>query len=112
MIFLCWILGMIFLYAVIYIEHVSESVSDMPDTHYEIECGEENFLSFEFKDGDACIGQKSTFDQVLILFYYMTTTMSTVGLGDFRPTNSFERIIIIFYLLAGFLFFSYILNET
>lgn len=104
MMILCWILGMLYLYAIVFVEPGRQ------ETHES--CGDENFLSFDFKDGDTCIGQKNIFDQLLILFYFMTTTMSTVGLGDFRPTNSFERCIIIVYLLVGFLFFSYILNET
>ena len=46
------------------------------------------------------------------MFYYMITTMSTVGLGDYRPTNDFERLIIIPYLLFGYLFFGFIVGET
>lgn len=49
---------------------------------------------------------------MLVMFYYMSTTMSTVGLGDFHPKNSQERVVITAYLLIGILFFSYILNET
>ena len=46
------------------------------------------------------------------MFYYMTTTMSTVGFGDYRPTNDSERAIIVPYLLFGYLFFGYIVSET
>lgn len=41
------------------------------------------------------------------MFYYLSTTLSTVGLGDYRPTNNFERLLIVPVMLVGLLVFSY-----
>lgn len=45
-----------------------------------------------------------------IVTYFMMTTLSTIGLGDFHPQNSLERMIIVLVMLLGTLFFSYIMN--
>jgi hypothetical protein len=39
--------------------------------------------------------------------YYAITTLSTVGLGDFHPQNSFERLFVAFLMLLGVATFSY-----
>ena len=104
MVFFCWILGILFFYSI-----QSVNLKQMPQRG---QCGDEDFFSFEFKDGDTCIKNKSVSNQMLIMFYYMTTTMSTVGFGDFRPTSTFERGLIIPCLLYGYLFFSFSLSET
>ena len=44
------------------------------------------------------------------MVYYMSTTMSTVGLGDYRPYSDFERLIIIPFFVFGLLIFSYMNN--
>lgn len=45
------------------------------------------------------------------MFYYISTTLSTVGLGDYRPISDSERVEIIPYLLFGYLIFSYLIGE-
>ena len=45
------------------------------------------------------------------MIYFSTTTLSTVGFGDFHPTNDAERIFITIGLLLGVSFFSYLLGE-
>lgn len=40
-------------------------------------------------------------------FYFTITTMTTVGYGDISGTNTTERIICIFLMIVGVLFFSY-----
>lgn len=100
----CWILGIIYYYSINILSVDSPQVSG--------ECNDENFFDYSFKTEDPCIKNKSISNQVLIMFYYMITTMSTVGLGDYRPTNDLERAVIIPYLLFGYLFFGYIVGET
>ena len=101
---MCWILGIIFFYSIKFVD-----LKTIPEPG---ECNEENFFDFSFKTEDPCIKNKDIRQQMLIMFYYMTTTMSTVGFGDFRPTNDFERAFIIPYLLFGYLFFGFIVGET
>ena len=45
------------------------------------------------------------------MFYFISTTLSTVGLGDFRPISDIERLEILPYMLFGYLIFSYIISE-
>ena len=42
--------------------------------------------------------------------YYMFTSLSTVGFGDFHPKSNLERIVIAFFLLFGVAIFSYIMG--
>ena len=42
------------------------------------------------------------------MIYFMATTMSTLGLGDFRPISDGERVMIVPFLLFGLLVFAYI----
>ena len=71
----------------------------------------EVFLDYEFKDEGRCIKNQSFSERTILLLYYMCTTMSTVGLGDFRPYSDFERVIILPFFLFGLLIFSYMNNE-
>jgi hypothetical protein len=48
---------------------------------------------------------------VLILTYFSFTSLSTIGLGDFHPKNSTERIFISVTLLLGVSTFSYIMGN-
>ena len=43
--------------------------------------------------------------------YFMMTSLSTVGFGDYYPTNNFERIFGSLILLAGVAVFSYIMSK-
>lgn len=68
-------------------------------------------MDYDFKDEESCIMKKNYFNQLLIMYYFIVTTLSTVGLGDYRPISNFERIEIIPYFLFGYLVFSYINGE-
>ena len=48
---------------------------------------------------------------VLIQMYFMMTSLSTVGFGDYYPTNNFERMFGSIILLAGVAIFSYIMSK-
>ena len=43
----------------------------------------------------------------LTTFYYIVTTITTVGYGDISAVNSIERVISIFLMISGVLFFSF-----
>lgn len=43
--------------------------------------------------------------------YYMFTSLSTVGFGDYHPRSSFERIVVCIILLFGVAVFSYIMGN-
>jgi hypothetical protein len=45
-----------------------------------------------------------------VLTYYAFTSLSTVGLGDYRPRNSFERLCCVLVLLFGNAIFGYIIG--
>jgi hypothetical protein len=40
-------------------------------------------------------------------FYFTVTTITTVGYGDISGTNTTERVICIFLMIIGVLFFSF-----
>ena len=44
-------------------------------------------------------------------FYFLFTTLSTVGFGDFYPKSDIERLIGAFVLLSGVALFSYMMGE-
>ena len=46
----------------------------------------------------------------LVLTYYAFTSLSTVGLGDYRPIDSFERMFCVLILLFGNAIFGYIIG--
>ena len=101
LLFMCWALGMIFTF---FIVHINKDIS-------EDYCDGENFFQTDFKGEDTCFNEKSINSQILIMFYYISTTLSTVGLGDYRPISDSERVEIIPYLLFGYLIFSYLIGE-
>jgi len=39
------------------------------------------------------------------------TTLSTVGYGDYYPISNVERIVCIFMMIGGVIFFSFIINN-
>jgi hypothetical protein len=55
------------------------------------------------KDGEGLI--------ILKCFYYAFTSLTTVGLGDFRPVSSVEQAFCGLMLFSGVLVFSYIMGE-
>ena len=49
---------------------------------------------------------------MLIAFYFMNTSLSTVGLGDFKPISDAERLTCTFMLIAGVGLFSYFVGQV
>ena len=54
--------------------------------------------------------EKSSWENLTIVVYFMFTTLSTVGFGDFNPKSEIERVIMTFILLVGVATFSYIMS--
>ena len=50
---------------------------------------------------------KRQFDTYLVSVYFVTQTVTTVGYGDYSPTNIVERIFVICLMLIGVIFFSF-----
>ena len=57
------------------------------------------------------IRTKDQIDQCIISSYYMLTTLSTIGYGDFFPLTNIERVICVVVMLFGVAFFSYIMGR-
>jgi len=47
----------------------------------------------------------------LALTYFLFTSLSTVGLGDFHPRSDFERLVCAFMLLFGVAVFSFVMGN-
>ena len=54
---------------------------------------------------------KTDMENVTIVVYFMFTTLSTVGFGDFNPKSEIERTIMTFILLIGVACFSWIMGQ-
>ena len=65
---------------------------------------DDNFLTY-YK-----LHSKTAQELVLISTYFSLTSLTTVGLGDFRPVNSIERLFCTMILLFGVSIFSYIMS--
>ena len=65
----------------------------------------ENFISYNG------LFDKSPNEITIIVTYYMFTSLSTVGFGDYHPRSDFERIFIAMVLLFGVAIFSYIMGN-
>ena len=50
-------------------------------------------------------------DVMVTLSYFMFTTLSTVGLGDYHPVNNMERIIGAIILIFGVSITSYVMDN-
>jgi len=50
-------------------------------------------------------------DAAIALTYYMFTSLSTVGLGDYHPITSSERVIVAFMLLFGVMITSFTMEN-
>ena len=55
--------------------------------------------------------EKTNSENISIVVYFMFTTLSTVGFGDFNPKSEIERTIMTFILLIGVACVSYIMTE-
>ena len=73
-------------------------------THPDVDSLDVNFLTF-YK-----LHEKDAIDLVIISTYYSLTSLTTIGLGDYRPTNDLERLVCAFFLLFGVSIFSYIMS--
>lgn len=67
--------------------------------------GVETFITkFNIKDHD--VGERLVFS-----VYFILTTLSTVGYGDFYPVSILEKIVGSLIMFCGVTFFSIIMNE-
>ena len=48
---------------------------------------------------------------MIALTYFAFTTVSTVGLGDFHPKNSFERVVCSLIMLFGAMITSFLVES-
>lgn len=78
----------------------------MPD-HEDNESGYfiSNFQMYE----DHSVESRSDSETGIILVYYMFTSLSTVGFGDFHPRSNTERFVCSMILLFGVAIFSYVM---
>ena len=54
--------------------------------------------------------ERDYFAYLLYCYYFVLTTLTTTGFGDYVPQNSLERFFAILLMLFGVLFFSYLLS--
>lgn len=52
---------------------------------------------------------RSNMEVVWVNAYYLMTTLSTIGFGDYAPVNSLERCCITLVMFGGIMLFSYLL---
>ena len=52
-----------------------------------------------------------TVQKLILSSYFALTTLSTVGYGDYFPVSKEEKIFVIFIMLAGVAFFSYLMGQ-
>mmetsp|Transcript_20462 Transcript_20462/g.27654 ORF Transcript_20462/g.27654 Transcript_20462/m.27654 type:complete len:209 (+) Transcript_20462:811-1437(+) len=57
------------------------------------------------------LGDLTDMENLTIVVYFMFTTLSTVGFGDFNPKSELERVIMTFILLIGVACFSWIMGQ-
>jgi hypothetical protein len=55
--------------------------------------------------------EESIFKVVITLMYFMLTTLSTVGYGDYYPSSIAEKIVGIFIEIVGVTIFSILMNQ-
>lgn len=48
---------------------------------------------------------------LIMCFYFVMTTLTTVGYGDLTPKTEFEKVIGILIMIIGIAFFSYIMGN-
>jgi hypothetical protein len=54
--------------------------------------------------------EQSAIEVLIAIIYFMFTTISTVGLGDFTPVNDIERLFCILILLVGVCLIGYLME--
>lgn len=50
-------------------------------------------------------------ENLIIVVYYIFTTLTTVGFGDYNPKSEIERIVVTFILVCGVACFSWIMSQ-
>ena len=66
--------------------------------------GEPDFIVFYY--------EKNKDRMLIVITYFMTTTLATVGFGDFKPISNFERILGSLVMLGGVAVFSLIFSRA
>lgn len=54
---------------------------------------------------------RGNIENLTVVVYFMFTTLSTVGFGDFNPKSEIERVLMTFILLIGVACFSWIMSQ-
>ena len=82
--------------------YVVHQIEDLiwPDLDLEIKT---MFQNFEGVEGN---------DRTIMITYFITTTLATVGFGDFAPKSNQERIVGILVMLGGVATFSFIFSKA
>jgi hypothetical protein len=57
------------------------------------------------------LGNLSNKDQLILVSYFVLTTLSTVGYGDYSPFSDIEVVVSLVYILAGAAFFAFIMGS-
>ena len=57
------------------------------------------------------LADKTDMENVTIVVYFMFTTLSTVGFGDYNPKSEIERVIMTLILIIGVACFSWIMGQ-
>ena len=65
---------------------------------------EQDFIIFNY--------EKNKDRMLIVVTYFMITTLATVGLGDYKPISNFERILGSFVMLGGVAVFSMIFSRA
>jgi len=73
-------------------------------THPDVSELSENFITYYNLE------HKDAVELVIISTYFSLTSLTTIGLGDFRPVSSLERLVCAFILLFGVSIFSFIMG--
>jgi hypothetical protein len=58
---------------------------------------------------DLC--NRTQYEAFIRVFYFSFTTMTTIGLGDYRPWGSPERMFVTFMLIFGVMILTYIMGN-
>lgn len=54
----------------------------------------------------------SDMKKLIICCYFVMTTLTTVGYGDFTPQTNLEKVVGIVIMILGIAFFSYIMGNN
>ena len=63
------------------------------------------FIAYDLGDN-----AKSNYEKMIAMFYFASTTLTTVGFGDFNPKSDIERMLCAAIMMFGVMIFSYILG--